>query len=171
MSKSASRRTTSKRAHLTVIKGGAPRSTPPRFSWNQVVKSASHAELRAELRRLRAELISLVTYETEHEVPKGKPGYRRYEEAREDSARTRFNLDQLTRAITARPRRTLEDAGLLAEAHVAQSLGPMTLLDDDLVAGMTFLEQKTLALLVNMLLELGSAPTKTEAASLVQRAL
>lgn len=145
---------------LRIISGGAACKPSPRIC----VKTASHADLRAELRRLRAEHSRLVTIEMGLEVGEGEPGYRTYRRACAEAEQCSRNLSSLTNAILRRPRNTPADVSLLAEAHVAQSPGSEITLLDEYIAGMTELEQRTLAALLTSALKLGGSSPELEAA-------
>jgi len=145
---------------LKVIQGGAACKTPPKLS----IRTATHAELRAELRRLRAEHCRLIKIEMSLEAEKGERGYQTYRRACEEAKRSERNLNSLTCAILRRPVETWDDVSLLAEAHIAQSPGQEIELLDDHIAGMSELEQRTMACLLTSVLKLsGSTPEMEDA--------
>lgn len=154
MSKSTRKRTTPA-VTLRVIQGGAVCKPSPRIS----AKTATHAELRAELRRLRAEHSRLITIEMGLEVREGEPGYGSYKRACQEAERSSLKLDALTSAVMRRPVNTWDDVALLAEAHLAQCPGTEVTLLHDYIAGMTALEQLTLARLLEAVLKLGGSST------------
>lgn len=101
-------------------------SRVPAIGFDTSAVAAECEALKRQIRGLHAKVYKLVRLELDLGTRKGKPGYRRYRKARYDAHRAEEELDRLTLGILARPVRTWDDVGVLAElarAHAEPSIG------------------------------------------------